>query len=519
MFKEEYQDYRDDILTDPKRKEKKKSKAQKNKKKKKQKKAPKKKKKQTIAASESESSTDDISDNNSSTDEEVDEIDPMNELLKDEIKAFLKLKEEKFIQLNNLNFEQLTDNDVLFHLSIRKHHPIKHKENFKDSCLEFLPIENTASNAGKNHRLLKHLIKRGNLVGFCQNFNHPNSMIKDPENCCICLMHCIMRVSEKLITMLLINALKEHGKTVYNNQIKPCLEAIINGKLSNTLESFDLDADNDLDTKLFATAYLEKLEASHIDSENDFEYDFRLKESSRKGGGVDNFKISYSRMLRLLEVIDQLIKGCSFKDSTTNDTYTDIFETWMGIMGSLFQEKTFLENEITDLWDKIIHFRKIYLDKFGTQGVTNYIHILISGHVIEMIRAFGSIAKYSGIGFESLVGRVRSFLMRRTNKAGHIGVKKDNANTIPPVDVTVATTKIIKKKATHADNIFPFMLRRSARQLESLSINNISDPHKYKIDTMKSEGTKLSNIARYISNYIIITIIIFIITNNLKGCV
>ena len=43
-----------------------------------------------------------------------------------------------------------------------------------------------------------------------------------------------------------------------------------------------------------------------------------------------------------------------------------------------------------------------------------------------MIENLGTIGKYSGIGFENLVGRVRSYILRRTNNGGR-NEKKNKA--------------------------------------------------------------------------------------------
>ena len=393
------------------------------------------------------------------------------ELLKDEIADFVKTKEQLFTQLNNENFELMTDNDVLFHLGIRRHHPTRDIENFRFSLQELINSNSEAyprnANIGeelRNHKLLKFLIQKGNLVGYCQQFKHPLSMIKDPQNCCICLMHCIMRVSEKLMTLLLRESCKDNTNKDFKGFVKPQIQAIINGRLSNSKEFINSEPDRE-NNKTRCEVFFEKISLNE-DIADDSGYDFQIKESDKS---VDDFKISYSRMLKLLEVANDIIEASNLVEEKET-LYKRIFTSWNLIIEHLFKKDAYSEDDIQSLWTEIIRFRDLFIDAFGGNSITNYVHIIISGHLIEMIRRFGNISNFSGIGFESLIGRTRSYIYKRTNHAGNNGGDE---------------------KSTHASNLLPFVFRRIARQLDSLSQHNSLYSDLYSVDNMKTVGSSM----------------------------
>ena len=59
-----------------------------------------------------------------------------------------------------------------------------------------------------------------------------------------------------------------------------------------------------------------------------------------------------------------------------------------------------------------------WLSLWGKAGVTNYIHMLISGHITEYMIKFRSLYRFSQQGWENLNHILKSFFFKRTNHGG-----------------------------------------------------------------------------------------------------
>jgi hypothetical protein len=368
------------------------------------------------------------------------------------LKELLQTQKGRFDVCKDDEIDTIALKEIKFQLHIRKHKV--DSQNFKDACKEHNLSTNKDMLDTSCRRLLKFLINEGELIGFCLQFKESESMFKDPFWVCICLMHLIMRVSEKLMTRLLqhaINLDSNRGKTIKQN-----IEFLINMKLSNINISksneSNASSDNQQADDHSRQTYLnlESMErrVNAEDSGDDVNYDFRLPTDGTKK--VSDFKISYVRMLKVLTIIDDIIDVCELeRDVAVN--YKNIFQSWSVLRQELLREDSFSEDDLDSLDENIFKFRKLLFHMFDFSIVTNYIHIIISGHLIEMIRHFGNIAIFSGIGFECLVGRVRSYFHKRTSKGGNKGRNE------------------FRSKSNHASNIGAMMLRKFARQIDCLS--------------------------------------------------
>jgi len=105
--------------------------------------------------------------------------------------------------------------------------------------------------------------------------------------------------------------------------------------------------------------------------------------------------------------------------------------------------------------------------------VSNYVHDLISGHIRFFLRKFGNIYRFGNVGFESFVGVVRSFVMRRTQEGGHSGDKKP------------------KKKRTIARAMGQFAHVRLGCTLAALNAGGSSSKRSNAIESMRKNGLNI----------------------------
>ena len=63
-------------------------------------------------------------------------------------------------------------------------------------------------------------------------------------------------------------------------------------------------------------------------------------------------------------------------------------------------------------------FSQIWVVLSGRHGITNYIHMIGSGHTLVYMRRWGNLTKYSQQGWEALNALIKLFFFWRTNKGG-----------------------------------------------------------------------------------------------------
>ncbi len=78
-----------------------------------------------------------------------------------------------------------------------------------------------------------------------------------------------------------------------------------------------------------------------------------------------------------------------------------------------------LTNDELELFqDQVDDFLEIWFDIFGDEGVTNYIHMLVSGHISYFLKKYGCLYLYSQQGWESLNSTIQTFIMQNSQRGG-----------------------------------------------------------------------------------------------------
>jgi len=66
----------------------------------------------------------------------------------------------------------------------------------------------------------------------------------------------------------------------------------------------------------------------------------------------------------------------------------------------------------------IDEFYEKWINIFGDEGITNYIHILGSGHILYFIRKYGCLYLYSQQGWEALNNTIQTFIHQSSQRGG-----------------------------------------------------------------------------------------------------
>ena len=65
-----------------------------------------------------------------------------------------------------------------------------------------------------------------------------------------------------------------------------------------------------------------------------------------------------------------------------------------------------------------MQFYQSWIELFGYHGITNYIHMIGVGHMLEYMQQHGNLNRYSQQGWEALNALIKLFFFRRTTKGG-----------------------------------------------------------------------------------------------------
>jgi len=59
-----------------------------------------------------------------------------------------------------------------------------------------------------------------------------------------------------------------------------------------------------------------------------------------------------------------------------------------------------------------------WIEVFGNEGITNYIHMLGSGHILYFIKKYGCLYLYSQQGWEALNNTIQTFIHQNSQRGG-----------------------------------------------------------------------------------------------------
>jgi hypothetical protein len=128
--------------------------------------------------------------------------------------------------------------------------------------------------------------------------------------------------------------------------------------------------------------------------------------------------LSNGRSRKVLESIDDLIDLCIVnpdKNKKWKTAWAHYREAFVILRKS---GEDYTKEEIETFQDKIDIFFQLWVELHQHEGLTNYIHMLGSGHVKRYMQEWGNLNKYSQQGWESLNALIKSFFFRRTNRGG-----------------------------------------------------------------------------------------------------
>jgi hypothetical protein len=92
------------------------------------------------------------------------------------------------------------------------------------------------------------------------------------------------------------------------------------------------------------------------------------------------------------------------------------------------QHHGFSEKDLLNLHRKCNTFMQQWVDLYGATHITNYIHIIGSGHLPYFAKKYGNLYRFSQQGWEALNQMIKHYYFNNTNHGGSLGIEGKDAD-------------------------------------------------------------------------------------------
>ena len=156
---------------------------------------------------------------------------------------------------------------------------------------------------------------------------------------------------------------------------------------------------------------------------------WKVPVDSNKNTIIGAFMINNGMARRLVDKFDSLLSVIQMNDDKKQQ-WTKCVKYFKDMVLILRQKEDFTDERIEEfqvLADKFFH---TWITLHGTQGVTNYIHMIGSGHISYYLKHWRNLYRYSQQGWEALNNVIKLVFHRRTQKGGSQGCSKLSSSKV-----------------------------------------------------------------------------------------
>jgi hypothetical protein len=224
-----------------------------------------------------------------------------------------------------------------------------------------------------------------------------------------CILHMENRVGLKILTMLLISGLSNARKhLLYRDESAE-------GK---RIERFFTDVECILNTKIIG------------DDMGPSQWQCPRGDKDRKELGT--ITLDNNRTRKVVNEIELLTQLCLPNADEKSKWNTAIGHYRRG-MKKLRCKEDFTHNMVINFQKEIDAFFQIWVTLHGDDGVSNYIHMLASGHVSAYLFHWGNLYRHSQQGWEAFNSLLKTFFFRCTQRGGSINGGKGAKTRLVPI--------------------------------------------------------------------------------------
>lgn len=238
---------------------------------------------------------------------------------------------------------------------------------------------------------LKHSLMEGQMVKLLRQSiirieEAQDGFLFEMERGVPCILHMENRINEKIIVMTILEGLRHRTNGVMAKEYLLKVQDIFNsGMLAKENGNYVIPTER---------GELKKLSFSNV--------------TARKL--VNNIELVFDEVFKL-HTVDDLERKTLFR--------TCLVDQFPSIMRRLRRRDNFSDAEIVALQTDIDEWYNLWISLEGREGMTNYVHLLGSGHIAYYLRKYRNLYRYSNQSWERLNKRVKRFYLAKTQRGGH----------------------------------------------------------------------------------------------------
>mmetsp|Transcript_20307 Transcript_20307/g.45161 ORF Transcript_20307/g.45161 Transcript_20307/m.45161 type:complete len:407 (-) Transcript_20307:119-1339(-) len=164
--------------------------------------------------------------------------------------------------------------------------------------------------------------------------------------------------------------------------------------------------------------------------------------------------IQHKMWAGIKEILDCVytIEECSIDDELWGEKmeWQALFSSHVEIWARLRVPGVMSAARIDKLQLRMDAFCRLFVERFGWNNLTNYLHNMMGGHFRYFLRKFGNLFEQSNIGLEANVKVLRTFVQRGTQHDGHCGNSNRKAKKARITrDVALAANAAVEEEEAH----------------------------------------------------------------------
>jgi hypothetical protein len=136
---------------------------------------------------------------------------------------------------------------------------------------------------------------------------------------------------------------------------------------------------------------------------------------------------------KFMTAFDIIGQFCITSDLVRQAQWIDTVQRWNLVITSARRREDFDEGAIEDFQTLADDWFEKWIKLVGRDGLSNYFHIVGSGHLSFYLREWKNLYKYSQQGWESYNSLIKSVYFRRTQRGGNGGKKDEPTSRVAPI--------------------------------------------------------------------------------------
>jgi hypothetical protein len=216
-----------------------------------------------------------------------------------------------------------------------------------------------------------------------------------------------------------------------------------------------------------------------------------VKDKESDSLNVGTICLDNTKTRKIVDQIDVIIDICIPPDDPqygiANKEYKECFKYYRDAMSIARKHEDLHNEEILEFQRNADIFFRKWVDLEGYDGMTNYIHLMGSGHLSEYMFQYRNLYKHSQQGWEKFNALLKTFYFRRTQRGGSTGRGKTERSILRPIGRWFLR-RLVWMSGTSWETIREFSLQKNA-EVDEIEQRNKNDEN----DGETGEGTVCMN--------------------------